>query len=81
MWFRKNNKISAKQKLDRAGRAVIQAGSLRDEETAFKAVSGAHTIIHLESAQWWGCANDLERVELVGTRNLVTAARAARVMR
>jgi uncharacterized protein YbjT (DUF2867 family) len=59
----------------------IVTGSLRDEETAFKAVSGAHTIIHLESAQWWGRASDLERVELVGTRNLVTAARAARVGR
>ncbi|MEP6984958.1 MAG: NAD-dependent epimerase/dehydratase family protein [Chloroflexota bacterium] len=59
----------------------IITGSLRDEETAFKAVSGTHTILHLESAQWWGRANDLERVELVGTRNLVTAARAARVGR
>ena len=59
----------------------IILGSLRDEETAFKAVSGVHTIIHLESAQWWGRASDLERVELVGTRNLVTAARAARVGR
>ena len=59
----------------------IILGSLSDEETAFKAVSGVHTIIHLESAQWWGRANDLERVELVGTRNLVTAARAARVGR
>jgi uncharacterized protein YbjT (DUF2867 family) len=59
----------------------IVTGNLRDEETAFKAVSGAHTIIHLESAQWWGRSSDLERVELVGTRNLVTAARAARVGR
>ena len=59
----------------------IITGSLRDEETAFKAVSGTHTILHLESAQWWGRASDLERVELVGTRNLVTAARAARVGR
>jgi uncharacterized protein YbjT (DUF2867 family) len=59
----------------------IVTGSLRDEETAFKAVSGVHTIIHLESAQWWGRASDLERVELVGTRNLVTAARSARVGR
>jgi len=59
----------------------IVTGNLRDEETAFKAVSGAHTIIHLESAQWWGRASDLERVELVGTRNLVTAARSARVGR
>ncbi len=59
----------------------VVTGSLRDEETTFKAVSGSHTIIHLESAQWWGRATDLERVELVGTRNLVTAARSARVGR
>ncbi len=59
----------------------IITGNLRDEEVAFKAASGAHTIIHLESAQWWGGDEDLERVELVGTRNLVTAARAARVGR
>ena len=59
----------------------IVTGNLGDEETAFKAVSGVHTIIHLESAQWWGRASDLERVELVGTRNLVTAARSARVGR
>ena len=39
MWFRKNNKTTAKQKLDRAGRAVIQAGSLRDEE--IKAIAAA----------------------------------------
>lgn len=39
MWFRKNNKTAAKQKLDRAGRAVIQAGSLRDEE--IKAIAAA----------------------------------------
>lgn len=59
----------------------IISGNLLDEETAFKAVSGAHTIIHLENAQWWGRTRDLERVEVVGTRNLVTAARAARVGR
>ncbi len=59
----------------------IVTGSLLDEEAVFKAVSGTHTIIHLENAQWWGRARDLERVELVGTRNLVTAARAARVGR
>jgi NADH dehydrogenase len=44
-------------------------------------VTGVHVIIHLANAQWWGRARDLERVELVGTRNLIAAARAARVGR
>jgi NADH dehydrogenase len=38
-------------------------------------------VIHLENAQWWGRPRDLERVELNGARQLVTAARAARVGR
>jgi NADH dehydrogenase len=59
----------------------IVVGSLMDEEILFKAVTGIHTIIHLQSGQWWGRARDLERIELVGTRNLITAARAARVGR
>ncbi len=59
----------------------VVTSSLLDEEQLFKAVTGAHTIIHLESAQWWGRTRDLERVELVGTRNLLTAARSARVGR
>ncbi len=59
----------------------IVIGTLLDEEAIFKAVTGVHTIIHLESAQWWGRTRDLERVELVGTRNLTTAARSARVGR
>ncbi len=59
----------------------IIVGNLLDEETVFKAVTGVHTIIHLRSAQWWGRPRDLERVELVGTRNLIAAARAARVGR
>lgn len=56
-------------------------GSLFDEEVLFRAVTGVHTIIHLEGAQWWGNVRELERLELVGTRNLVEAARAARVGR
>jgi NADH dehydrogenase len=56
-------------------------GSLLDEELLFRAVTDVHTIIHLESAQWWGRLRELERVELVGTRNLLNVARAARVGR
>lgn len=59
----------------------VVVGSILDEETLFRAVTGAHVVIHLASAQWWGSPRDLERVELTGTRNLITAARAARVGR
>ncbi|MEZ4666698.1 MAG: NAD-dependent epimerase/dehydratase family protein [Anaerolineae bacterium] len=59
----------------------IISGGLLDEEVLFKTVTGAHTIIHLESAQWWGTGKDLERIEIVGTRNLISAARSARVGR
>lgn len=56
-------------------------GSLLDDEAVFQAVTGVHTIIHLASAQWWGNLRDLERIEIAGTRNLVTVARSARVGR
>jgi uncharacterized protein YbjT (DUF2867 family) len=56
-------------------------GKLGDEEILFRAVSGVHTILHLENAQWWGRPRDLERVELEGARAVVAAARAARVGR
>lgn len=59
----------------------IVLGNVLDEEALFRAVTGVHVIIHLENAQWWGRSRDLERIELVGTSNLVTAARAARVGR
>ena len=59
----------------------IVVGSILDEEALFRAATGAHVIIHLENAQWWGRPRDLERVELTGTRSLITAARAARVGR
>ncbi|HEX2620090.1 MAG TPA: NAD(P)H-binding protein [Phototrophicaceae bacterium] len=59
----------------------VITGTLQDDEALFKAVSGAHVIYHLENAQWWGRPRNLERVELVGTRNLIAAARSARVGR
>ncbi len=64
---------------DRQPEIVI--GSILDDEALFRAVTGAHVIIHLENAQWWGTPRDLERIELFGTRSLITAARAARVGR
>ena len=59
----------------------VVEGHMLDDEALFRAVTGVHVIIHLANAQWWGRPRDLERVELVGTRNLVAAARAARVGR
>lgn len=59
----------------------IVLGTLLDDEAVFRAVTGVHTIIHLESAMWWGSQRSLERVEVVGTRSLIAAARSARVGR
>lgn len=59
----------------------LVVGNILDEEALFKAVTGVHTIIHLESAQWWGRTRQLERIELIGTRNLINVARSARVGR
>lgn len=59
----------------------IVVGSILDDEALFRAVSGVDVVIHLENAQWWGRPRDLERIELNGARQLVTAARAARVGR
>lgn len=68
-------------KLPWADPPEIVTGSILDEEALFKAVTGVHVVIHLENAFWWGRRRDLERVELAGTRQLITAARAARVGR
>lgn len=59
----------------------IIEGTILDDEALFRACTGVHVVIHLENAQWWGRARDLERIELFGTRALITAARAARVGR
>lgn len=56
-------------------------GTILEDEAVFQAVTGVHTIIHLQSAQWWGNQRNLERVDLAGTRNLITVARSARVGR
>jgi len=59
----------------------IVVGTLLEDEILFQAVSNVHVIYHLENAMWWGRPRDLERVEIVGTRNLIAAARSARVGR
>lgn len=64
-----------------SGEADIFPGSIFQGEALFKAVQGAHTVFHLASAQWWGNRRDLEQIDLVGTRQIVAAARSARVGR
>lgn len=59
----------------------IIAGGVTDEEAFFRAVTGCHTVIHLENALWWGRRRDLEEIELAGARVLTAVARAARVGR
>jgi len=59
----------------------IVVGHILDDEALFKAATGVHAIYHLENAFWWGRARDLDRIELGGTRHVITAARAARVGR
>lgn len=63
------------------GQPEIVVGNGLDEEALFKAVTGVHVIFHLENAFWWGRPRHLERIEMVGTRNLISVARAARVGR
>jgi NADH dehydrogenase len=64
-----------------AGAAEIIPGSIFNAESLFQAVQGVHTIFHLASAQWWGSIRDLEQVDIVGTRQVIAAARSARVGR
>ncbi len=59
----------------------VVRGTLGDDEALFWAATGVSTIIHLESGQWWANERQLERLEIYGTRNLMEAARAARVGR
>jgi uncharacterized protein YbjT (DUF2867 family) len=67
--------------MESANAPEVIIGTILDEEAIFRAVTGVHTIIHLENAMWWGRERNLERIELSGTRNLITAARSARVGR
>lgn len=62
-------------------RPELAGGHLLDEESLYRAVTGVHVVFHLASAQWWGRTRDLQRYEVAGARNLVRAARAARVGR
>lgn len=59
----------------------IIEGSIFKPEDLHRAMLGVHTVFHLASAQWWGRLYDLEKVDLGGTRNVVTAGRSARIGR
>ncbi|MCI0712803.1 MAG: NAD(P)H-binding protein [Chloroflexi bacterium] len=64
-----------------AGEAEVFLGSIFNAESLYQSVQGAHTLIHLASAQWWGSSRDLEQVDLIGTRQVIAAARSARIGR
>jgi uncharacterized protein YbjT (DUF2867 family) len=59
----------------------VVPGSIHDPQSLHQAMTGVHTLFHLASAQWWGTRRDLERIDLQGTRTVVTSARAARIGR
>jgi NADH dehydrogenase len=59
----------------------IVEGSIFKPEDLHRAMLGVHTVFHLASAQWWGRLYDLEKIDLGGTRNVVTAGRSARIGR
>jgi uncharacterized protein YbjT (DUF2867 family) len=56
-------------------------GSIYQPEDLTQAMQGVHTVFHLTSAQWWGGARDLERVDVGGTRQVVETAREVRIGR
>lgn len=61
--------------------AEVVTAELNDSEALHQAMQGVHTVFHLASAQWWGKRRDLERVDIQGTRQIIAAARSARIGR
>ena len=59
----------------------VTVGRVSDPAALHQAMQRVHTVFHLASAQWWGGRRDLERVDVEGTRNVIAAARAARIGR
>ncbi len=59
----------------------VTVGRVSDPAALHQAMQRVHTVFHLASAQWWGGQRDLERVDVEGTRNVIAAARAARIGR
>ena len=64
-----------------ADKVTVLRGSINDVEILHQAMLGAHTVFHMASAQWWGRRRDLERIDLEGTRTVITAARSVRIGR
>jgi NADH dehydrogenase len=63
------------------GTLEVMAGSIFDSEALYHAMAGVHTVYHLASAQWWGRRRDLEHIDRDGTKNVIVAARSARIGR
>ena len=59
----------------------VMTGDLEDPASLHPAMQNVHTVFHLASAQWWGTRRDLEQVDIQGTRNVIAAARSARIGR
>ncbi len=59
----------------------VVRGRLDDAGALHQAMQRVHTVFHLAGAQWWGSPRDLDRIDLQGTRHVITAARSARVGR
>jgi len=59
----------------------IVPAELNNAEALHQAMQGVHTVFHLASAQWWGKRRDLEQVDVQGTRQVIAAARSARIGR
>jgi uncharacterized protein YbjT (DUF2867 family) len=59
----------------------IVEGSIYEPFDLLRAMEGVHTVYHLASAQWWGRARDLDRVDVIGTENIVSTAQRARIGR
>ncbi len=64
-----------------ADKVTVLRGSINDVEILHQAMLGTHTVFHMASAQWWGRRRDLERIDLEGTRSVITAARSVRIGR
>lgn len=59
----------------------VMVGSLLDRDSLLAAMDGVHTVIHLAGTDTRGQHGRLDEIDVAGTRNLVEAARVARVGR
>jgi len=59
----------------------VVRGRLADAGALHQAMQRVHPVFHLAGAQWWGSPRELDRIDLQGTRHVITAARSARVGR